>query len=172
MIDINNDDLEWNIDPEWVTYVTETLDKVIRAIAAKYTTDAGLQEDCAQEARVVLLHIFPENDIDAYTMWKDGDISEKRYKNMVNSYCRTVVRNTVISKLMNYNSGNWYVSRTRVKMNSDSGKYEKVTYPSKFESLEQLMSEGGGGMQVTDSGEITWERVKTTTPDELLNQED
>ncbi|HEX7119406.1 MAG TPA: hypothetical protein VF212_11490 [Longimicrobiales bacterium] len=121
--------MEWNRDPDWVEFI-EKYEPVIRKIAAKYTWDIGLQEDCQQEARMALLTVFPE-----------------RVTTNLDAYCRNVIRNSVLSYLTSYRTGDIYSGRTVWRGG------EKVHDPPRYASLDQLVA---FGMQVDEDGNISW----------------
>lgn len=153
---------QWNDDPEWVDYIF-TLDPVIEAIAAKYTDDYGLREDCAQEARMELLYIFPEKHISAYEKFRAGKLTEAQWEKKRDSFCRMVIRNTIITFLNSYKSGPWQVGR-KVRRVDRYGNATMKRKSARFASMDDLMEDYG--MQIDTEGNISWPEVRYQPEDE------
>lgn len=148
---------EWNSEDSWVDFVAG-LDSLIDSIAAKYTTDMDLRQDAAQNARIELLYIRPE-EVRGYEDYTRGSISFDRWQEILRAYCGTVIRNEVLSTLSSHTTGNLYTGRTQVVRTVDEdGKPQRVRkhLPARYVSLDQLVDEAG--IQVSDRGEITWKR--------------
>lgn len=148
---------EWNTDPEWQEYTTG-FEKVIAQISNKYCSDVDLRQDCAQEARIALLHVFPEK-VDHYEQWREGRITEEQWRKRLSTYCRQVVKYSILSFLDSPKKGNWYVGRTRRAKDNVTGERRKVYQPARYSSLDQLVDDFG--MQVSDTGEISWDKAST-----------
>jgi hypothetical protein len=142
--------LGWNDDPEWLEYI-ERYESVIKRIAGKYTTDSGLREDCAQEARLALLHVWPER-IDGYERFAAGNYSESEWNANLDRYCRNVIRNSILSCLQSIRSGPWYAGRTRRTTDAETGKNTKVWSPPRYANLDDLLA--GGSIQIDEHGDV------------------
>lgn len=150
--------LDWNEDPEWATYCLE-LERAITKIAAKYTTDEALREDCAQEARIALYTLHPSK-IRLYEKFLSGEIDEKTWKKQLDKYCRNVIRNSVLSYLDSLKTGSWYMGRTRRVKNRRTGLRVKSHVGPRYSSLDELVEESG--LQIDEHGNISWEYISTS----------
>jgi DNA-directed RNA polymerase specialized sigma subunit len=145
--------LNFNQDPAWHTTMRR-YEPVIRSIAAKYcVADEDLQQDLMQDARMALLVVRPE-DIRGYDEWQQGEIDDRKWQKRVDSYCGNVIRNSILSTLDSYATGNWYIGRTRHIRDRVTGKAKKVHMPPRYSSLDELVDEFG--FQIDEEGKITW----------------
>lgn len=156
--------INWNTDPEWHAYIAG-YESVIAAIAAKYCSDdRDLQEDCRQEARLALLTVFPER-VNGYAAYIAGELSEDAWFKNLSRYCRNAIRNSILSYLTSWKTGNWNVGRSRTIIDKVTGERTKVYQPARFSSLDALTEDSG--MQIDEQGQITWDRVSEAgLPDE------
>ncbi len=148
-------DLGWNNDPDWVTFV-DSLSGVIKSIAAKYTEDLDLRQDAVQNAKIELLQKYPE-EVRGYEQFSLGKITFGRWQEILRSYCLTVCRNEILSTLSSHSTGNLYIGRTHVTRvtHSDGTKSKIRTHvPARFISLDLLREDSG--LQVSDRGELSW----------------
>lgn len=145
----------WNEDPKWISY-TYKFEQLIQAISAKYTCDEHLREDCQQEARIALLTIFP-SQVRAYAAYSNGDIPKKQWENHLDSYCRNVIRNSILSYLDSLKTGCWYIGRTRRVISKVTGEREKVHLLPRYSSFNQLQEEHG--LDIDTEGELSWPKV-------------
>lgn len=143
-------ELSWNNDPAWVEYI-ERFEKVIRSITVKYTQEEGLREDCAQDARIALLHVWPVH-VRGYEKYVDGEYTDEEWQANLDRYCRNVIRNTVLSSLDSLNSGDWYSGRTRRNLDRNTGKVRREHKPARYESLDVLQD--SGTYQIDEFGEV------------------
>jgi hypothetical protein len=150
--------LNWNEDPKWAKYC-ETLERTIVKIAAKYTTDEALREDCAQEARIGLYTLHPSK-IRLYEKFISGEIDEKTWKKQLDKYCRNVIRNSVLSYLDSLKTGSWYMGRTRRVKNRRTGQRVKSHVGPRYSSLDELVEDSG--LQVDEHGNISWDHISTS----------
>jgi hypothetical protein len=150
--------LEWNLDPKWARYC-ESLEKAITKIAAKFTTDEALREDCAQEARIGLYTLHPSK-IRLYEKFLSGEIDEKTWKKQLDKYCRNVIRNSVLSYLDSLKTGSWYMGRTRRVKNRRTGQRVKSHVGPRYSSLDELVEDSG--LQIDEHGNISWEYISTS----------
>lgn len=150
--------LEWNEDPKWAEYCTG-LEKVIIKIAAKFTTDDALREDCAQEARIGLYTLHPSK-IRLYQKYVSGEIDEKTWLKQLDKYCRNVIRNSVLSYLDSLKTGSWYMGRTRRVKNRRTGLRVKSHVGPRYSSLDELVEDSG--LQIDEHGNISWEYISTS----------
>lgn len=150
--------LNWNEDPEWAEYCL-TLEKAITKIAAKFTTDEALREDCAQEARIGLYTLHPSK-IRLYEKFLAGEIDEKTWKKQLDKYCRNVIRNSVLSYLDSLKTGSWYMGRTRRVKNRRTGLRVKSHVGPRYSSLDELVEDSG--LQIDEHGNISWEYISTS----------
>lgn len=89
-------------------------DPVFRAIAAKYTSDPHLAEDCVSETWAEVLRLPTRR----YRMAKNRS-----------AYLRTIARNTSISLMESYNTGKWYTGR----------KVRDTYRPARYVEIERLL---------------------------------
>lgn len=148
--------VKWNDDPAWIEYV-QRYEGVIQAIAAKKTDDIGLRDDCAQDARIALLQIYPQ-DVSLYEDYIAGNVTEKQWKTKLDAYCRQVIKYTVLSTLGSMSKGNWYVGRIKYKKD-EKGDTIKIPTPARYSSLDQLMEESG--LQVDEDYNLSWTEAST-----------
>jgi hypothetical protein len=145
--------MDFNPDPAWQT-ATQRYESVIQSIAAKYcSTDEDLRQCLMQEARIALLTVRPEA-IKGFSDWADGHIDDKQWQKKVDSYCGNVIRNSILSYLDSYATGNWYIGRTRHIRDRSTGKSRKVHMPPRYSSLDELVDHYGA--QIDEDGQITW----------------
>ena len=160
------EDLGWNNDATWVDFVCD-LRPLVEGIASKYTTDEALQEDAVQNAMIALLTEYPEN-IRGFADYSMGIITPDRWLEILRSYCTNVARNQILSTLSSHKEGNLYVGRTQTITHKDEdGEVllrEKIHVPARYASLDQLTEEAG--MQVSDTGDITWESIEYLKDDD------
>lgn len=157
----------FNPDPAWQDFV-RTFEPMIVQIATKYcATDEALREDTAQEARIALATIYPEN-VRSFAAYRRGEISGDDWQAALLRFCHQVIRNAVLDYLNRWPTGNWYIGRTRHVKDKQTGKSRKVYLPSRFSSLNELVDDHG--MQVSTTFEISWpetvksEAYETTRP--------
>jgi DNA-directed RNA polymerase specialized sigma24 family protein len=98
---------------------------VVRKIANKYAPDADLAADAMQEARIALATL---------------DISNVRSN--LDSFVRMVIRNSVLSTLNSYNTGDWYSGRTR----------QGEQHPARYIRIDALMDMEG--VQISEDGQL------------------
>jgi hypothetical protein len=153
----------WNDDSAWIEY-TSHFEPIIQAIATKYTGSESLREDCAQNARIALLTVWPSK-IRGYELYVRGEIPEEEWNRILDAYCRNVIRNVVISTLASIRSGNPYVGRTRTVTDPETGKKRRVRTPERFVSLEDLQE--SGGFQIDQDGHTSW-----TVSDPFFSRDD
>lgn len=148
--------MQFNEDTEWHKFI-ESFDPVIAAIASKFTTDLGLREDCAQEARIALLGVFPEN-VKGYEEFVNGSLSETAWGQNLSRYVRNVIRNSILSYLDSPKTGNWRIGRTKRVLNRKTGKRVKKHEPPRYSSLDELTDDYG--FQIDDEGNVSWPTVE------------
>lgn len=164
---LSDERLEWNTDASWIDYI-ESLSSTIEAIAAKYTGDFALREDAVQNAKIELLHQYPE-EVRGYENYIRGKTTEERWQEILKSYCLTVAKNEILTTLACQTTGNLYVGRSQiVKVEAEDGNIKRVKkhMPARYVSLDQMIEDGG--MQVSDTGEFSW---NTHTKEETENEE-
>ena len=144
--------LRWNKDPAWAAYISK-FEAVISQIAAKYTLDDDLREDCAQEARIALLTIYPEK-VDGFEKYVLGEVNRESWNNTLDAYCRVTIRNTIISLLTSTLHGNPYVGRTKTVLDKETGERKKVHQPPRMTSLDDF--EDCAGLQIDTEGGLAW----------------
>lgn len=149
------EELGWNTDSSWLEFI-ESLTPIIEAIAAKYTEDIALREDAVQNAKIELLHQYPE-EIRGYEDYILGNIDNNRWQEILKSYCLTIVRNQVITTLSSYTTGNLYIGRSQVVKVEEEGEVKEVRkhLAPRYISLDQLVEDSG--LQITDTGELSWD---------------
>lgn len=103
----------------------ERYENIIQAISHKYTNDPDIREDCQQNARIALSSL----DIERIRRNKDA-------------YCRKVIRNTVLSTLSSYTTGEWYTGRTVAG---------EKQYP-RYQRIDHLLE--SGAVQIDTHGNI------------------
>lgn len=163
----DKDKSSWNNDPEWIAYIT-SLEPLIQAISVKYcSSDEALREDCQQEARMALLTVFPQR-IRGYEDFVAGRIEPAVWEAAVERYCRNVIRNSILSYLDAYPTGNWYIGRTRTVKDRRTGKTRKVHQPARFSSLDELID--SYGMQIDEHGNVSWPEPSTDGIDVVFQQ--
>lgn len=141
----------FNPDPAWHAYVA-SLEPLIDTVVAKYhTTDAALQEDCRQEARIALYTIFPD-EVRAKLRTK----LTTSWEEFLERYCGRVIRNSVLSVLDSNTKGSWYVGRTR-QMKDAQGQMVRVHVVPRYSSLDELVDHYG--LEIEEDGEISWSSV-------------
>jgi hypothetical protein len=155
----------WNDDPAWVEYIRR-FENAIIAIAMKFATDDGLRDDCAQEARMALLTVWPEN-VAGYEAYACGEMDEEAWNKNLDRYCRNVVRNSVLSYLDSIKTGNWYHGRTRRNPKAKGGKRRM---PARYLSLHELVSQGA--CQIDEKGDIHWLNLAPGEPFDDMAEED
>lgn len=143
----------WNNDPAWERYIRRYED-VIKAIAIKCTSDVDMQDDCAQEARIALMMVWPER-VRGYEHFVSGEFTEEEWNINLDKYCRQVVHFSILSWLSSPNKGPWYQSRTK-RVASKEGGTTKVRSSAFFVRLEELLETGM--VQIDDEGDIIFER--------------
>lgn len=97
----------------------ERYEPVIRAIVQKYTQDTELRKDCAQEARIALWGIRPT-----------------QVSGNLDAYCRNAIRNSVLTYLQSYRTGDWYTGRSDPRAN---GRRRRPNL-SRYVRLDELTS--------------------------------
>lgn len=146
-----------NQDPVWARYIM-ALDDTLQRIATKVcSTDEGIREDCLQEARFELAKHYPE-DCNAYRDFQYGLIEEPKMLAQLSAYCRMIARNSMLSYLDPYPTGNWNIGRTRTVKDKKTGITRKIHIPARFSSLEELIDYG---MQVDEHSNISWMDAST-----------
>lgn len=137
----------WNDDPAWLRYI-ERFEYTIEAITKKYTQDRPLREDCAQEARLALMSVFPDQ-VEGYALYTNGGYSEDEWNRNLDRYCRNVVRNAILSYLTAWKSGPWYMGRSR----KDEEGATSHTLP-RYIQLDTLVA--SGLVQIDETGTILY----------------
>lgn len=146
---------EWNSDPAWVERIQQ-FEPIIKAIATKYCSDEDMRQDCEQEARIALLTVLPER-IRGYQRYVDGEISEDEWAYRLARYCHNVIRNSILSYLDKYPTGNWYIGRTRRVVDPETGELKRIHLPPRYSSLDELMEEYA--LEIDEEGNLSWARV-------------
>lgn len=100
---------------------------VITAIVMKYTLDPDIQEDCKQEARIGLLTATWKK-CKAYALWKAGVLPKQTFEQQFDRYCRNIIRNSVLSYLQSYTTGDWYVGRTVRNARTNTKRREEARF--------------------------------------------
>lgn len=145
-----------NRDPKWLEYI-QRFEPAIMRITSKYCPVESLREDCHQEARIALLSVFPEN-INGCEEYNRGEITPEAWDIKIGKYCRNAIRYSILSYLDSYNTGDWYVGRTRRVLN-EHGERVKVHTAPRFSSLDELVDDHG--MQIDEDGNMSWEDAST-----------
>jgi hypothetical protein len=157
--------MDFNRDPAWQKHVLR-YEPVIQSIAAKFCeSDEDLRQDLIQDAMINLLTVRPET-VKGYDEWVEGKLDDKKWQKRLDSYCGNVIRNSILSYLDSYVTGNWYIGRTRHIRDRKTGKTRKIHLPPRYSSLNTLMDEFGA--QIDEEGQITW---RENSDDGLLNNE-
>lgn len=143
----------WNDDPAWIRYIGR-FEESIKAITAKFTQDEALRDDCAQEARIELCKMFPEQ-VKGYEKFVNGEYTEDEWNANLDRYCRNVIRNTVLSVLDSLKSGPWYHGRTRRAPRKNKDGTRKYRIPARYVRLEDLTSTGM--VQIDEQGTVIWD---------------
>lgn len=147
---------DFNPDPHWQEYI-QRFEPEIHKIALKYmVVDEGLREDTMQEARIALATLRAEK-CDQFEPYVRGEITVDQWNSALDRYCRNAIRNSILSYLDSYASGNWYIGRTRSVKDKRTGRSRKVYLPPRFSSYDELTDEYG--MQVDTDGNISWPEV-------------
>lgn len=165
--DLSDEKLEWNSDSSWADYI-ESLSPIIEAIAAKYTGDFALREDAVQNAKIELLHQYPE-EVRGYESYIRGETTEDRWQEVLKSFCLTVAKNEILTTLACQTTGNLYVGRSQVvKVEDVDGGTKRVKkhMPARYVSLDQMIEDGG--IQISDKGDFCW---NTQMKEETENEE-
>lgn len=143
----------FNRDPAWQSYV-QKYETVIHQIALKYcAVDEALREDVMNEARIGLATVHPET-VAGFEAYVTGRMPEEEWQSCLEKFCKQVVRNSILSYLDSYRTGNWYIGRTRHVRDRQTGKSRKVYLPTRFSSLDELVDDYG--MQIDSEGGISW----------------
>jgi DNA-directed RNA polymerase specialized sigma24 family protein len=108
-----------------------TYTPVFRRIAHKSVRNQALREDCVQQAFLALL---TEVSDDAFAASTNPD-----------AFVRMVARNTMLSYLKSYRTGDWYTGRTW-------GKEVKQFYRARFVHIDALVDRGD--VQIDSTGHL------------------
>lgn len=140
----------WNDDPNWIEYVA-SFDGVISKMAAKFcSTNIELRKDCAQNARIALLYVFPDK-IRAYEEYTTGLISESKYYATLDAYCRQVCRNIILTTINSNAEGDLFGGKNKTVTDPATGLPARISVPPRFARLDVLQDEG---LQVDDRGNV------------------
>ena len=144
-------ELEWNNDPAWVQYM-ERFEADIQKMISKYAGDSNLRDDCAQNARMALMKTFPER-VSGYERYLSGEYTESQWQQVLIGYCRTTIRNQVLSTLNSHSEGDLYRARKRRLRDTETGDVVFRYGPSRMVSLDSLVEDG---LQVDTEASISW----------------
>lgn len=143
--------ITWNSDPAWADYCITVLERHVRTIAYKSTTDEDLRQDCENEARMAIYQIQPSN-VREYDKYQSGEMTENQWRTRLLNYCKNTIRNAIFSYLDSPKTGNWSIGRT-TRVRTKDGRRVKVHQSARYVSLEQLSA---SGLQINEQGEATW----------------
>ena len=130
----------FNSDEAWHR-VCETYDNVLRRIAQKISTlDEALQDDCMSEARMAIYGIRP-SEVRGYDEARDGPVSVDNIPPAVDRFIRNAARNSMLSYMQSWQTGNFYVGRSYTVYAKDGSK-RKVHKPARYASIVDLQLDG------------------------------
>lgn len=147
--------VKWNTDPDWVAYA-KTFEDIIQKVVSKYADDSEIRQDCAQNARMGLLTVFPTR-LRGWKKYQSGEYSEEQWLATLEGYCRNVIRNQILSTLSSNTEGDLYRSRTRNYTDPETGEQKRRQIHPRFYSLDKMVSDDG--LQVDAQGRFSWEHV-------------